>query len=301
MWGLGDRISVLNSLGRVAAALCACIDIAPPSKHLTSKHNHGKHVPTRMSWSDYFNITFRADNELTLCADGDNMTRTGLPNTGRSRGAANFMRHGRTMVSNFPAALVLARSGIPVEWFTTINSAGGLRVHVDSFTQWSVADHAFTRTNLHSSVTLSTSAAAHTMAALLRQTAHLGNGFDYLHLRRTDRENYCDTAPARVRSVLLCKYKEANMSRTKPLVVFTDETNGQYISSITEALAPPLFPRLVLGDSILRNQSALARADNYMLYCAMQLIVRKSRFGVKFSGGPSALCPSCGGSRHRGR
>ena len=65
------------------------------------------------------------------------------------------------------------------------------------------------------------------------------------------------------------------MSRTKPLVVFTDETNGQYISSITEALAPPLFPRLVLGDSILRNQSALARADNYMLYCAMQLLREK--------------------------
>lgn len=326
-YGLEDRVSLLDSLSRVAAALCACVDIAPPADHLTAKHNRGVAISRNIGWSYFFNITFSADGTPALCSDRVATTSAKSPDDLSSGKNATVMRFTPafqrpwTLHTGFSAAVERACAGASVVWSTRMNSASGLREGVDRLAT----------PQLKTGMRLQSSTVTLGLVKAFTQRAQLDSGFYHVHLRRTDRSQYCDSSPERVERVIKCKFgnltaissrgepraaKSAHQaadhdadhaaepasaqpsSRTThvaelPLVVFTDDRNNTYLSRLERALTP-LFPRVVLGDAMLRSLRG-SEANNYLVYNAINVLQTRSRFGIKFKGGVSSnnVCPSC--------
>ena len=283
-WGMSDRLSLLNSLGKVAETLCACINIDLPAYHLTSLHNHGNRIPYSTKWDAYFNLTFASDHTPALCKPHarTNMTQSHL--------VSNSATH---TVSNFTAALELASAGTAIDWTTSISSCGSLREYVSRLSP-----------QPHGELVVSWSPITYALADALSKEASLRSGFDFVHIRRTDRARFCNTSAVIVNDVLRCTFQQRGLNRTLPLVVFTDETDTAYLSALTRALRPSFHRGILLGDSILRKtandlqrqpQRDHVLIDNYVIYNAIGIVEGRARFGIKFSGGPGVgvVCPKC--------
>ena len=59
--GLGDRHTAIHMLAQMAGYLCAELELPPPSASLNPSHNDDKLVSEKVQWQDFFNITFIQD------------------------------------------------------------------------------------------------------------------------------------------------------------------------------------------------------------------------------------------------
>ena len=104
--------------------------------------------------------------------------------------------------------------------------------------------------------------------------------FDAIHVRRGDEaddrlpktmrlrgQSPCDTAPAAVAAAAACR-----LSRSAPVVVFSDERDAAYRQALRDALATG-GRRVVLGDEAVR--AAVGDADNYFVFAVAAAVLAR--------------------------
>lgn len=64
--GLGDRKTIMNNLANLGGFLCAEVILPPPVHLLTPLHNNGKNISENLIWQDFYNLTFKEDNEPAI-------------------------------------------------------------------------------------------------------------------------------------------------------------------------------------------------------------------------------------------
>jgi hypothetical protein len=77
----------------------------------------------------------------------------------------------------------------------------------------------------------------------------------------------CDTAPAAVAAAAACR-----LSRSAPVVVFSDERDAAYRRALRDALATG-GRRVVLGDEAVR--AAVGDADNYFVFAVAAAVLAR--------------------------
>jgi hypothetical protein len=60
--GINDRGYILGSMAKLAGYLCATVEFPKPHLMLGAMHNHNKPISVNSTWNDYFNFTFYQDS-----------------------------------------------------------------------------------------------------------------------------------------------------------------------------------------------------------------------------------------------
>merc|ERR1712187_286307 len=100
-----------------------------------------------------------------------------------------------------------------------------------------------------------------------------GNGFDSLHIRRTDSTSSCNSSVEAVLSLVGC----AREVVSKKLLVFTDERSKSYQHNIVHALATVGLSAIFM-DAIIERQTT-NNYDTFQIGKAMQASAR-TRFSI---------------------
>ena len=67
--GLGDKHTVIHMLAQMAGYLCAKLELPPPAASLNPAHNNNETFSKLVQWQDFFNLTFKQDRSPVVSLD----------------------------------------------------------------------------------------------------------------------------------------------------------------------------------------------------------------------------------------
>ena len=251
--GLNDQKSIMNDLTNLAGYLCATLEFPKPSETLSLKHNGNKAISPSLGWDDFVviapvedpNVTSQQEPPLLLLHDLkeelNNIAES--PKYSNERWIKVVSNNSATVANEFDLVQNISQSTITADkntkhfvWFFELNW-----YHVRE----SLAEH-------FKSVKLSHPPTGPGSCFQRRNrdspqakkiSDHLWNAFftmdmensrnptiGFLHIRRTDSKNECNTTLDRIRSYLQCSFMDVSSNVT--LLLGTDETDPNYITGI---------------------------------------------------------------------
>ena len=252
--GILDRWNVMNFIAAAADASCAQISLGSPGRLLRASHNKGRKP---CAWSEYFQFKEFADGFPVRVPGGR------VKPVGKVFSPKHTASRWRTQSRH------VARAHKVGQTFTWIVDgckfwnlmAGNVKMdHEDVFH----LEHVFKGRTVNSlqGQYVHWSLKAKNVALRLKSIHGLKEGeYIALHVRRTDTAKMCDTTVSTVEAYARCKLgtiKQAmdTGNRTKvptsTLIVFTDETESEYLSALQRALQKH-FDKVLFGDEIIRT------------------------------------------------
>lgn len=287
--GLLDRLSVIRHAGNVAASLCARLAVGPPCKLLASdRHNYGQ--PLRCGgegWARYANVSYAAVADVSPLSSR-------LPK--KAQQLTSFAVE--DVAKDYRRVEHWARSGLVFEWIIRskyMEWKRKLEVPGVVVTSGQQGCSSVLTEPSRRAVELADNLADKPWFAAL----HVRRG-DELRLSSTQRRHNQSLCPTDVASVIAYATRCA---ATESLVIFTDERDAAYCSSLLAALGRALpGVRVVHGDAILR--SALARSepgpeDNFLVFAAALVVMRRAEVRLRMQRGHCGA--DCGSSRKKAR
>ena len=256
--GLNDRRWILWSSANFAAFLCAKLVAPSPHKFLARHHNHGQRVSKHLTWKDgFFDVTLLANNQSALIQT-DRVYEDLEPK----------------FLQKYPDSVVLRSlqtSQMAQDFHTVFNL---VQKNSSSIFLWYIGQsywHGYANfilpevkkmeklsdTGIHTMVPTQCWATKLRLSPLVQSTVSQvlsrisGGKFGYLHLRRGDAVQSCDTSVSKVREYLSCSMNGTFVPTNKiTMVLSTDERSQAYLSGIKEVVESFGFEFMHLDETI---------------------------------------------------
>lgn len=269
--GLCDRIATFSAWSLVAKALCAELVIPKPYLMLTAKHSAGHALKANFHWDHYVDAS---DSLIRQSFSVD------APPAGKITGwTVDAEFHGGYDDSIVERAPALLHQGHSFAWQV---SPPRQSYTIDWFERGSCVDW----------VTFGPSPLVVDLTNRFLSCSGLDGGARYhtLHVRRTDRQHQCDTSAPAV-NVYVESCLPADPS--SPLVVFTDEKDGEYLNALLASLAAKRR-KVVFGDPLVKEIGAnfTEGLDNYLDFAVAKHIIGLSVLRVE-ARGPDRCMKEC--------
>jgi hypothetical protein len=270
--GVADRLTHILLMGSLANSLCARVEPAPPCTSLM-QFLAGDDFDPKTQWERY--VDFRV-------ADGSNLFDPPSSHAMHDRVTIDWSSAtGEDFMASYAAAAAAVKAGKDFEWnvLTDYHEVPG---PLGNLKEGDLQRPLLQRLGQLQDVTLQP--ASRVQEAVGRFHANFAlkpREYLTLHIRRKDASHLCDTSISQVRQYVVCSLNRMGFSgaEKKPIVLLTDETDAEYIASLTETLTESLGGRRVIhGDEGIKGILKAEEMDEPLVFMT-GLMVRMQSMG----------------------
>ena len=322
--GLGDRIGIFRVLLNLAGYLCATVYVPQPHVLLNDYHNRGRESITDLKWSDLLHFKMRPlENNITILKEYtgriDNLfpeerfnstwQKIGKNTTSPKQITVDFEMAENTSLEDDASGRFIwyIRGQNPWSWFGGFEKlfrkrlAGQSNALSSNITTMLPSMRSFFKEGC----VYSRLAAPDDMESVVdRIWAKIRNAsrtdiIGYLHVRRGDVKNKCDTGPVRMKRIFNCSFQ--GMINKTSMLFSSDERNIEYRKQIASVVTPYAqffdLDNLVLdtNQEDIERGAPTFRSSNYYVYQTLQWVVANASYQLKQrrSSKKDSYCQDC--------
>jgi hypothetical protein len=233
--GLYDRQFAIQACANFAAYLCARLVVPSPHIMLAEKHNYGERVSIDLTWQDdFFDVILLADGSSAII-QLDNINNLESSSSSHWPNATVIGKRD-DLKQAFSKARSLVQHDTPFLW----KIAGGYEDGYENVILPEIKKLGKTTEggilpfNCEAAKMVPSSIVQSTTAKVLERLP--ASAFGYLHLRRGDSKNACNTSVAKVREYFACSMNGTMAPSNFTMVLATEERSEEYLNGIKEVL-----------------------------------------------------------------
>uniref|UniRef100_A0A0G4I2V0 Uncharacterized protein n=1 Tax=Chromera velia CCMP2878 TaxID=1169474 RepID=A0A0G4I2V0_9ALVE len=292
--GLNDRLHIFRKMSRLAACLCARLRVPPPCRMLDRAHNSNKEISCTNRWSEILDFRF-SDGVRVFADEGDVESRMPswfVPRLFRSTETFSEVIRSKRVSQAFQQALQIrdARASFYWDfqnnwWFVEESEAFREVLEPECAFSDSVGDRIVEE--LDTALTQNVTARVFDSLGERPFSPNVAT----LWIRRGDRLHDPQNCTSHVEAVRDYVSRCTEPERSK-IVVFTDETDPQYIVDLHKVLTD-LNRTTIFGDRLVRSSvdsDVLERWGNYAVFFMGHQVMNKVGIALKIH---TIICKPC--------